>query len=223
MANELGVKLFGATGSAFSCRVQIALDIKGVQYEYQEEDLQNKSPELKLLQYNPVYNKIPVLVHNGKPIAESQVILEYIDETWEENPILPKHPYDRAMARFWAKFIDDKCWPSIFKAYMGKPEQRESSLAEAIENLKVLDKELENKKFFGGENIGFVDIVADLIAFWVPLFEQVFGRKLLSNSNNYPNLCRWKDTYTSCSVIKQNLPRTGKPVAFFRSRTGLAP
>ena len=100
------VKLFGHRASPFSCRVEIALKLKGVHYDFIAEDPSNKSPQL--LQYNPVHKKIPVLLHNGKPIAESLVILEYIDEVWKTNPILPQNPHEKAKARFWANFVDQK-------------------------------------------------------------------------------------------------------------------
>ena len=104
MANE--VKLYFVEGSPFVYRVKIALRIKHIKYQTIAEDLQNKSADL--LKCNPVHKMVPVLVHNGNSIKESLVIVEYIDDVWKGVPFLPQDPYDKAVARFWAKFVEDK-------------------------------------------------------------------------------------------------------------------
>ena len=101
-----GVKVFRTWSSPFAFRVVWALQMKGVPFENIYEDLSEKSS--LLLHYNPIHKKVPVLVHNGKPLAESLVILEYIEETWKQTPLLPEDPYKRATARFWARFGDDQ-------------------------------------------------------------------------------------------------------------------
>lgn len=102
------IKFLGTRSSPFANRVEIALNIKSVDYEFITEDIFNKS-EL-LLQSNPVHKKIPVLIHGYDPICESLVIVQYIDEiTWTNGPsILPPDPHDRAIARFWADYVDNK-------------------------------------------------------------------------------------------------------------------
>lgn len=60
-ASEEEVKLLGSVGSPFVIRVQIALELKGIEYKYSEEKLGNLSETL--LKYNPVYRMVPVFVH----------------------------------------------------------------------------------------------------------------------------------------------------------------
>ncbi|KAK4833928.1 hypothetical protein QYF36_013589 [Acer negundo] len=218
MAEE-EVKLFGVWASPFSRRVEIALTMKGVKYEYIEEDLTNKSP--LLLKYNPVHKKIPVLVHNGKPIAESVVIIEYIDETWKHNPILPQHPYDRALARFWANFIDEKCLPVLWNSMWSKGKERETAIGEACEHLKTLENELGDKKFFGGEEIGLVDIVANFIGFWLVALQGPIGLELLTEEK-FPKLWKWTHEYVNHTAIKENFPPKDKLIEVLSARFGAA-
>ncbi|PIN04748.1 Glutathione S-transferase [Handroanthus impetiginosus] len=208
------VKLFGVWASPFSRRIEMALKLKGVEYEFIEEDLQNKSP--LLLKYNPVHKQIPVLVHNGKPIAESLVIIEYIDETWEGPAILPKDPYERAQARFWAKFLDEKCPPAIRKACCSTGEEREKAKEEVIELLGFLDNEIEGKKFFGGDNIGLVDIAGNFIGYWLGIITKLVGIEIVTE-DRFPNFCRWINEYNNCSFVKENLPPKDKLTAHLKA------
>lgn len=214
------VQLFGLWGSFFSHRIEIALKLKGVEYEFIEEDLSNKSP--LLLQYNPIHKKVPVLVHKGNPIAESRVILEYIDETWKHHPILPEHPHERANARFWAQFIDEKCRVALRNAYgCQEREREEEATREACEHLKTLENELKDRRFFGGDTIGLVDIVANFICFWLGAIQEALEIKLFTEER-FPKLYKWSEEFANCSIIKESLPPRDKLIAFMRRRYGLS-
>ncbi|KAH9290898.1 hypothetical protein KI387_035015, partial [Taxus chinensis] len=103
-----GVQLISFLFSPFGRKVEIALRAKGIAYEVVvEKDLQHKSE--MLVKVNPVYKKIPVLLHNGRSICESKLIVEYIDETWPSpHQLFLRDPYDRYLVRFWADFLDHK-------------------------------------------------------------------------------------------------------------------
>ena len=105
------LELIGMFASPFVQRVKLALSFKGLTYKYVEENLQNKSN--LLLSSNPVHKKVPVLIHDGKCICESMIIVQYLDEAFAGTgpSLLPTDPYERAVARFWAAYIDDKVKP----------------------------------------------------------------------------------------------------------------
>jgi glutathione S-transferase len=50
---------------------------------------------------------VPTLVHDGRPIVESTIIIEYLEDSFPDPPLLPRDSYQRAMARLWMKKVDD--------------------------------------------------------------------------------------------------------------------
>ncbi|KAL4339284.1 hypothetical protein GQ457_08G013840 [Hibiscus cannabinus] len=204
MAGAEELKVLGTRQSMFTVRVLCALDLKGVDYELVQEDLVNKSS--LLLSLNPVHKKVPVLVHGGKPIAESKIILEYIDETWKQRPLLPEDPLERAHARFWAAFIDDKLMEAARKAFMTTGEDQAKAIESTMEALELLEQELGGKKYFGGdEEIGYVDMVAGWIAYWLQFVEEVGGFKAM-DAAKYPCLDAWIQNFVHIPSVAQNLP-----------------
>ncbi|XP_010264128.1 PREDICTED: glutathione transferase GST 23-like [Nelumbo nucifera] len=199
----------GSYTSPFLYRVIWALKLKGVPYAY----LSNKSD--LLLQYNSVHKKIPVLVHGGKPIAESIVIVEYIEETWPDNPLLPKDPYERARARFWTKFGEDKL-PTFFEAYRTVGEQQEKAIKEALEVFKNIEDHGLGEKFFGGDTIGLADIEFGWIAHWMGVMEEVTSVEILIEAHTFPRLQAWMKNFKEARVIKENLPDCDKMLAYYK-------
>ncbi|KAK1392201.1 Glutathione transferase [Heracleum sosnowskyi] len=213
MADEL--KLYRTWSSAYGLRVVWALKLKGVEFDTIFEDLANKSP--LLLQYNPVHKKIPVLLHNGKPVCESLVILEYIDETWKESYLLlPKDPFQKAEARFWTKFNEEKLLPSIKKASLGHGKEREEARVLIPENLKHVEELLEGKEFFGGEEIGYLDLVFGWMAYLINVLEEVAGTTLI-NKEKYPLLSKWMENFYEVPEFKESWPDRDKLITKFQN------
>ncbi|KAH7844532.1 hypothetical protein Vadar_029068 [Vaccinium darrowii] len=216
MASKEAVKLLGYWVSPFPKRVEWALRLKGVEYEYIEEDIYNKTPQL--LELNPVHKKVPVLIHGEKVIPESFIMLEYIDETWKQYPILPQDPYDRAMARFWAKVGDEKLFYNAQRAMCTQfEEEKERYLKEAVESLEKIEEVLikGKSKFFGGEKIGYLDIALGWISYWLPVWEEVGSMKIV-DPILFPSITAWMENIRNHPVIKDKLPPRDKMVAYFQ-------
>ncbi|XP_078429876.1 glutathione S-transferase U17-like [Wolffia australiana] len=223
MAQTEEVKVLGAWPSPFVMRARIALHLKKVDYEFIVETMNPKS-EL-LLTSNPVHQKIPVLFHNGKPINESLVILQYIDETWTStHPILPANSYDRAIARFWASYIDDKWFPLLWQFLKPKSdEEKEALLGRVFEGVKLLEEALrtcgKGGKWFGGDAVGYVDIILGSFLGWIRVVDKLWGVKVL-DGDKFPSLVEWADAFCEEEEVKSVMPETEKLMEFAIARFG---
>ncbi|XP_060187637.1 glutathione S-transferase U19-like [Lycium barbarum] len=165
--------------SPFCMRVKIAFAEKGLTYISQEEDLLGGKSEL-LLKSNPIYQKVPVLLDNGKPIVESSNIVYYIDEKYaNQNPLLPSCAYGRSRARFWADCIDKKVYEGGMAIWRStKADELELGKKEFVDILKKLEGALGDKDYFGGDNFGYIDDIAISMTCWFHAYEKFGGFKV---------------------------------------------
>jgi glutathione S-transferase len=101
------VELYHFWSSVCSVKVRMCLEEKGVQWTSRYIDL------FRFDQMQPEYLKInpdgvvPTLVHNGKPVRESSIINEYIDEAFPGPRLSPSDPLLRARMREFIRVCDD--------------------------------------------------------------------------------------------------------------------
>ncbi|CAN7041065.1 hypothetical protein BRARA_B02131 [Brassica rapa] len=203
--NKSKVTLHGMWASSYSKRVEIALKLKGILYEYVEEDLSNKTESLVRL--NPVHKKVPLLVHDGKPVAESQVILEYIDETWNNSPrLLPEDSYERAQVRFWVSYINQQVIEVMGKVLFQEGEAQEKAIEEARERFKVLEEGLKkhfpNKTIRENDDVGLLDIIIISTFGSHKVYHDVFGVGVIDQVNT-PTLYNWIESLKELAVMKE--------------------
>ncbi|WZZ06927.1 hypothetical protein YC2023_092848 [Brassica napus] len=180
--------------STYSKRVEIALKLKGISYEYVEEDLKNKTESL--IQLNPVLKKIPLLVHDGKPVADTQVILDYIDETWKNSPrFYHEDPYERAQV-----------FDVVARVLYQKGEAATRSVEVARERFRVLEEGLKkhfpNKIIRENDDVGLLDITI-IASFGVhKVFHESIGVEIIDPVNT-PTLYNWIEQLQKLPVIKE--------------------
>ena len=93
------MKLYSAARSSASFRVRIALNLKGLPYDYAPVDLVHGDQfKASFRGLNPA-ELVPVLDHDGAVLTQSLAIIEYLDEKYPQPPLLPHEPLDRAYVR----------------------------------------------------------------------------------------------------------------------------
>lgn len=97
------MKLIDAARCPYCARVRILLAEKGIEHEVVEVDLSSR-PQW-LLELNPPKGRVPVL-DVGFVLPESDVIMEYLEDTHPEPPLLPADPVQRAHARLLVHRFD---------------------------------------------------------------------------------------------------------------------
>ncbi|KAL2935120.1 Glutathione S-transferase U9 [Bienertia sinuspersici] len=207
MEEKKKVVLHGMWASPFVRWVKIALKIKGITYEYVEESMKKKSQ--LLLIYNPIYKKVPVLVHNEKPIVESLIVLQYIDDTWNTSPyLLPSDAYSKSM-------ID----MPLRKLAASQGIEEEKSMMEVQMNLNILEENMNVIFPYNspcGENMGLLDILLCCLPNVIKAIEEALNVKIME-PQKYPLTSSRMASLCGLEVALDTAPSHEKLVKFFRA------
>ncbi|KAL4982914.1 hypothetical protein BDW68DRAFT_191777 [Aspergillus falconensis] len=157
-SKESDLKLYGSCFCPFVQRVWIALELKGLPYQYIEIDPYKKPKSL--LEVNP-RGLVPALRHGEWGSYESSVLLEYLEDLNVGPPLLP--PGDaklRAHCRLWTDFINRHIVPNFYRVLQEQDQQKQIEHAQELRNsFNTLIEAADPKgPFFLGPNISFVDV-----------------------------------------------------------------
>ncbi|RPA99350.1 hypothetical protein L873DRAFT_1684110 [Choiromyces venosus 120613-1] len=153
--NEL--KLFGSCFCPFVQRVWIALEVKGLNYQYIEVD-PYKKPQ-SLLEINP-RGLVPALKHGDWGCYESTVLLEYLEDLEVGTALLPQHPQLKATSRLWVDHVNRNIVPGFYRHLQAQEQGKQIEYAEElrVEISKIVDAADAAGPFFLGPYITFVDV-----------------------------------------------------------------
>ncbi|RMG14904.1 MAG: maleylacetoacetate isomerase [Deltaproteobacteria bacterium] len=202
------MKLYGYWRSSCTYRVRIALYHKGIPFETVPVHLvegggaQHQAPYRSL---NPM-RQVPYLeLPDGRGIAQSMAILEYLEETHPTPPLLPEHPLERARVRQLAEMVNAGVQPlqnlSVLQALKGLGVDAKAWAASWIaRGLAAL--EAEAKRSAGTYLVGEQLTLADL--FLVP---QLYNaRRFEVDLAPYPTLTRVEAQCLALEAFQRALP-----------------
>ena len=114
----MAVELYHFWSSVCSVKARMALEEKGVAWTSRYIDLfsfDQLEPEYLALNPDGV---VPTLVHDGKPVRESTIIIEYVDEAFDGPPLQPDDAMARARMREFIRLTDDKFPAIVFPTFV---------------------------------------------------------------------------------------------------------
>ncbi|KAF2155322.1 glutathione transferase omega-1 [Myriangium duriaei CBS 260.36] len=158
---EENLKLYAGWFCPFVQRAWTVLEEKKIPYQYIEVNPYHKPDSL--IKLNP-RGLVPTLEYKGKPLYESTVIGEFLEEAYPDHGItlFPKDPYEKARTRIWTDFCTSRIIPAYhrFLQSQGSESEVDELRKEFHGHLKEFAKEIDKDgPFFNGKEVGLIDLV----------------------------------------------------------------
>jgi glutathione S-transferase len=154
------LKLVGFSVSNYYNKVKLALLEKGVDFG---EELNWATKDEATLALSPL-GKVPFVITDAGPLAESQVIMEYIEDAYPDKPLLPADPYQRAKVREMVAFLEihlelvaRRLYAEAFFGGKVSDETKESVRKELTRNIAAFARLAKFSPFLCGSTFTMAD------------------------------------------------------------------
>lgn len=205
------VTLHGYYRSSASFRVRIALNLKGMAYKTIPHHLRRGEQNLPDYRRINPQGLVPALEIDGQAFMQSLAIMEYLDETHPDPPLLPKNAAGRARVRALSQIIACDVHPidnlrvlTYLRGPLCQPDEVVARwynhwIAEGFHALEVsLARSRETGRFCHGDTVSLADIC---------LVPQVVNAMTYAlDLSSFPTLKRIADAALALPAFEHALP-----------------
>lgn len=162
----MALEVYWGSGSPFSWRVLLTLEVKGLKYESKLLEFskqEHKSPEY--LKLNP-RGKVPTLKDGDFVLYESLAIMAYLDKKYPEPPLFGRAPQETGLV--WRAISEAESYligpgsqvgkPIFFGKGLEKTDEIQAAAAAIREELGRIDTALARSDWLVGSQISAADI-----------------------------------------------------------------
>jgi glutathione S-transferase len=201
------MKLLGSPASPYARKARVAIEEKGIPYEY--IITRASDPGSEVPKFNPL-GKVPVLVcDDGKAIYDSPVIVEYVDGLGDAPKLIPVAFADRIQVRRWEALGDGIADAAVNIVHDERLSEakRQGSEYYAKQKKKIdaglatMEKDLGSRQFCHGDSFTLADIACGIaLGYLDQALPRVEWRK------SYPSLRAHAVRLAQRSSFKRTLP-----------------
>ena len=200
----MAIEVFWASGSPFSWRVLLALEIKRVPYEshllqFSKGDLETPA----FVAMNP-RKQVPVVRDGDEVVYESIAVLAYLDRKYPEPPLFGRTAGETGRIWQWVceemAYVDEPGEAYILPLYFNRVDAEADRMRAAVPRVQAelarIEQALEGREWLVGDRISAADVAL------FPMLKsleraaskpraEAFGLGLLPLPERYPALARW--------------------------------
>ncbi|MFM7026134.1 MAG: glutathione S-transferase [Limnohabitans sp.] len=175
--------LCGFAASNYYNKVKFALLEKGVPFQEELAWLGQTDPVCTPL------GKVPYLKTGQGPLCESAVIMEYIEQTYPQNPLLPHDPYAAAKVRELVTFLElhlelvaRNLYPEAFFGGKISDSAKEKTAIQLEKNVAAFAALARFSPFVAGDTLTLADCAAVVhLPLVASATKVVYGRDFLAD------------------------------------------